>query len=261
MAGSTRCLVHVLGLLLGAAALAAQAQPCHGPLPKPGTALMAAPGAEKFRLIAQQCTVLSEPARQQRATQLDLYQGSASVGIAMPEPAASAPAPAASAADAAKAPPSRSESRVMSLAPVLTEAARRHDLDPLLLHAIAHVESRHDTQAVSHAGARGAMQVMPATARRFGVADPERSLHDAQTNVGASAALLRQLQRRYDNDLRLVLAAYNAGEGAVEKHGRDVPPYAETQAYVRKVTEVYRRLQSEFSVSESGELRARGSKS
>ena len=136
-----------------------------------------------------------------------------------------------------------------------------HQTYPLLLHAIAHVEARHNPAAVSPAGARGEMQVMPATARRFGVTDPERSLHDPDTNLRASAALLRTLRKRYGDDLRLVLAAYNAGEGAVEKYGRDVPPYPETQDDVRKVLAVYRRLGAEFTVSESGALVARGGRS
>lgn len=131
--------------------------------------------------------------------------------------------------------------RIVALVPVMDEAARRHDIDPLLLHAIAHVESRHRARAVSHAGARGVMQVMPATARRFGV-DQVEALHDAATNVEVSAAYLKRLQRRFGNDLVLVLAAYNAGEGAVERHGRRIPPYRETQAYVRGVLAEYERL-------------------
>jgi soluble lytic murein transglycosylase-like protein len=255
----------VVGAMLATACLTVQAQPCSGPLAAPSAAA-ATPSTEKFRLIAQQCTVLSEPAKVQRAAQLDLYQGSASVGVSMPADAAARPAAAAASAPAASAPgltqpPSRDAARVLTLAPVLTEAARLNQIDPLLLHAIAHVESRHNTQAISPAGARGAMQVMPATARRFGVTDPERSLLDADTNVRASAALLRTLRSRYGDDLRLVLAAYNAGEGAVEKYGRDVPPYPETQAYVRNVLAVYRRLSAEFAVSESGALVARGGQS
>jgi soluble lytic murein transglycosylase-like protein len=146
---------------------------------------------------------------------------------------------------------------VLSLAPALTAAARANDLDPLLLHAIAHVESRHHAGAVSKAGARGVMQVMPATARRFGVDAPEKTLLDADTNLQASAAYLRTLRRRYGDDLRLVLAAYNAGEGAVDKHGQSVPPYPETQAYVRDVLNAYRRLSDNFAVSASGTLVAR----
>lgn len=131
--------------------------------------------------------------------------------------------------------------RMVALVPVMDAVARRHDIDPLLLHAIARIESRHRAQAVSHAGARGVMQVMPATARRFGVDRPE-ALHDAATNVEVSAVYLKRLQHRFGNDLPLVLAAYNAGEGAVERHGRRIPPYRETQAYVRGVLSEYDRL-------------------
>jgi lysozyme len=141
----------------------------------------------------------------------------------------------------AAAPPSIA--RAVLLAPVVDAAARRHDIDPLLLHAIAYVESRHDAQAVSRAGARGVMQVMPGTARRFGVADAG-SLHDAGVNLDAGASYLKALQQRFGNDLRLVLAAYNAGEGAVERHGTAVPPFPETQAYVRDVLARYAALTS-----------------
>jgi soluble lytic murein transglycosylase-like protein len=86
------------------------------------------------------------------------------------------------------------------------------------------------------------MQVMPATGRSMGLAD----VQSPQANLEASARYLKQLQARFGNDLRLVLAAYNAGEGAVERHGRRVPPYAETQAYVRNVLAVYTELRRRF---------------
>jgi len=140
------------------------------------------------------------------------------------------------------------------------DAARESQIDPLLLHAIAHIESRHNPRAVSKAGARGVMQVMPATGKRFGVHNPEQGLFDAATNLRASAAYLRTLRTRYGDDLRLMLAAYNAGEGAVAKYGGTVPPYPETQAYVRDVLAVYRRLTSTFTVSGSGALVARAGK-
>jgi soluble lytic murein transglycosylase-like protein len=139
-----------------------------------------------------------------------------------------------------------SQARIRELAPLMAEVAQRHDIDPLLLHAVAHIESRHQSQAISPAGARGLMQVMPATGRGLGVADAERELLTPQANLEASAKYLKQLQARFGNDLRLVLAAYNAGEGAVERHGRRVPPYAETQAYVRNVLAVYVELRRRF---------------
>ncbi|WP_348754580.1 lytic transglycosylase domain-containing protein [uncultured Aquincola sp.] len=131
--------------------------------------------------------------------------------------------------------------RALQLAPLVDEAARRHDIDPLLLHAIAHVESRHQAQALSPAGARGLMQVMPTTARRFGL-QAEGALSDPGANLEVSASYLKLLQRRFNGDLPLVLAAYNAGEGAVERHGRRIPPYAETQGYVQQVMQRYRWL-------------------
>jgi soluble lytic murein transglycosylase-like protein len=132
--------------------------------------------------------------------------------------------------------------RIRALAPLMAEVARRHGIDPLLLHAVAHIESRHQSQAVSPAGARGLMQVMPATGRSLGLAE----VQSPEANLEASARYLKQLQARFGNDLALVLAAYNAGEGAVERHGRRVPPYAETQAYVRNVLAVYAELRRRF---------------
>lgn len=139
------------------------------------------------------------------------------------------------------------QARIRALAPLMAEVAQRHGIDPLLLHALAHIESRHQSQAISAAGARGLMQVMPATGRDMGIA-AERELLTPQANLEASARYLKRLQARFGSDLRLVLAAYNAGEGAVERHGRRVPPYAETQAYVRNVLAVYAELRRRFGV-------------
>lgn len=135
-----------------------------------------------------------------------------------------------------------SAARALALVPQISQVAERYRIDPLLLHAIAHVESRHNPDAVSHAGALGLMQVMPATARRFGVTQPRTELHDPRISLEVSSAYLKTLQRRFDNDLTLVIAAYNAGEGAVEKYGRRVPPYKETQGYVKAVMSHYRLL-------------------
>ena len=247
-----------LGLLMLALAPLAGAQVCGAP-PKIGAAASGVEPSERFRMITSQCAALTTPMKVHRAAQLDLYDRPA-VAITMPaEPPALAPAPEAptSAAPRNDAKPlPRGGERVLSLAPALTDAAREHQIDPLLLHAIAHVESRHNADAKSKAGARGVMQVMPATGKRFGVND-ERHLFDAHTNARASAAYLRTLRARYGDDLRLVLAAYNAGEGAVDKYGRDVPPYPETQAYVRDVSAIYRRLSATFAVSPTGTLTER----
>lgn len=145
-------------------------------------------------------------------------------------------------------------SRAIEMSPQVSEVARAYRIDPLLLHAIAYVESRHNPKAVSHAGAIGMMQVMPATARRFGVDAPHSQLRDPKTSLEVSSAYLKFLQDRFDNDLTLVVAAYNAGEGAVEKHGRRVPPYKETQAYVRDVLAHYRMLTDVRTRSRSAAL-------
>lgn len=250
----TWCLV-VCCAALAAASTVAWAGPCIAELP--GNTAPAGEG--KFSMITQQCPALAHPARAQNAAQLELYRDTASVTIGASAVEAAAPtAPAPAVVPVPLTPPDRGAVRVMSLAPSLTAAARANQLDPLLLHAIAHIESRHNASLVSPAGARGVMQVMPATAQRFGVNDPERRLFDAETNLRASAAYLRVLRNRFGDDLRLVLAAYNAGEGAVDKYGGNVPPYPETQAYVRDVITVYRRLSAAFTVSESGVLIAKG---
>ncbi|HSW23642.1 MAG TPA: lytic transglycosylase domain-containing protein [Burkholderiaceae bacterium] len=252
--------------LAGAAAFASGpllAQPCAGPLGEKATDSL-----ERFSMISAQCAPLaSVPMTVHRAAQLDLYERPGLAVTIAPPAAASAPAVNAAVPplvapplNVPATPPSRDQLRVMSLAPALMDAARESEIDPLLLHAIAHIESRHNPRAVSKAGARGVMQVMPATGKRFGVHNPEQGLFDAATNLRASAAYLRTLRTRYGDDLRLMLAAYNAGEGAVAKYGGTVPPYPETQAYVRDVLAVYRRLTSSFSVSDSGVLVARGEK-
>ncbi len=245
--------------LLFALASLAQAQVCSA-APKIGAAASGVEPTERFRMITAQCGALATPMKVHRAAQMDLYDKPGGVAITMPaDPAASAPAPAeaASVPRIELKPLTRGGERVLSLAPALTDAARENQIDPLLLHAIAHVESRHNADAKSKAGARGVMQVMPATGKRFGVQD-EKQLFDAHTNARASAAYLRTLRSRYGDDLRLVLAAYNAGEGAVDKYGRDVPPYPETQAYVRDVSAIYKRLSATFAVSPNGALTERG---
>lgn len=121
-------------------------------------------------------------------------------------------------------------------APLIMANARRQRLPAALLHAVVHVESAYDPRAVSRAGAIGLMQLMPGTARRYGVRDPR----DPRANLYAGARHLRELLARFDNDLVLALAAYNAGEAAVREAGYRVPPYPETRRYVRRVLERYR---------------------
>ena len=142
----------------------------------------------------------------------------------------------------------RPQSYATSFDEKIAHAARTHRVDPLLLHAVIKQESGYRQRAVSHAGARGLMQVMPATGRSLGVADPG-SLFDAEVNIAAGAKLLSSLWHRFDGNVDLVLAAYNAGEGAVVKHGMKVPPYRETRDYVAKVKANYRSLASESGIA------------
>ena len=118
---------------------------------------------------------------------------------------------------------------------LVNDVSREHRLNPALIHAVITVESAYDPKAVSHAGAMGLMQLMPATAARYGVDDP----HDPKQNVSGGVRYLRDLLSQF-RSLRLALAAYNAGEGAVLKYGKRIPPYPETRKYVRDVLRYYK---------------------
>jgi soluble lytic murein transglycosylase-like protein len=128
--------------------------------------------------------------------------------------------------------------RVASYAGLIDAAAKRAALQPALLRAVIAVESAFDPRAVSRAGAQGLMQLHPATARRYGVGDA----FNAEQNVAGGAHYLSDLLRRFDNNLELALAAYNAGEEAVERHGRHIPPYRETREYVPAVLRLYKQF-------------------
>jgi soluble lytic murein transglycosylase-like protein len=123
----------------------------------------------------------------------------------------------------------------VELSRLIEESARRHGLDPNLVLAVVSVESGFRPGAVSPKGAQGLMQLMPRTAASLGV----RDAFDPEQNVDAGVRHLEGLVRLYGGDLTRALAAYNAGQGAVARHG-GVPPYRETRAYVRKVLERYR---------------------
>lgn len=119
---------------------------------------------------------------------------------------------------------------------IVREAAARHDLDPALVKAVISTESGWNPQAVSRKGAVGLMQLIPTTAQRYGAENP----FDPAQNVEAGTTYLRSLLDRYDGDLTKSLAAYNAGEHAVDQ-SRGLPAYRETRQYVRKVTDAYFR--------------------
>jgi hypothetical protein len=125
--------------------------------------------------------------------------------------------------------------------PLINQMAQREGLDPALAHAVIAAESAYRPTARSPKGAVGLMQLMPATAERFGV--PRAQRHDPEANLRAGLRYLKWLIATFDGDLRLALAGYHAGEGAVQKYGNRIPPYRETQDYVRRVTGFLVQLQ------------------
>ncbi len=131
--------------------------------------------------------------------------------------------------------------------PHLREASQAHNLDYELLKAVIAAESGFDAQAVSPKGAIGLMQVIPATAERFGVTGDARTpvdkkLTDPRTNIRTGTRYLRHLLNLFEGQLDLALAAYNAGEGAVQRAGNRIPDFRETQNYVKTVLQIYAAL-------------------
>lgn len=117
---------------------------------------------------------------------------------------------------------------------IIFETAEREGLDPRFVHAVIWQESKYRQSAVSHAGAQGLMQLMPATAKRFGCEDP----NDPQKNIEAGTKYLHWLLKRFSGNVELALAGYNAGEGAVDKYN-GIPPYNETRNYVKIISQRY----------------------
>lgn len=117
---------------------------------------------------------------------------------------------------------------------IIYRAGESEGVDPRFIHAVIQQESRYQTRALSHAGAQGLMQLMPATAKRFGCDD----VNDPESNIKAGTKYLSWLLKRFEGDVSLALAGYNAGEGAVDKY-KGIPPYKETQNYVVKIVANY----------------------
>ena len=131
--------------------------------------------------------------------------------------------------------------------PDINQIAARYRLEPALLHAVISAESSYNPWAVSPKGAMGMMQLMPGTANRFGVGNP----YDPVANMHGGARYLRWLLDQF-NDTRLAVAAYNAGEGAVQRYGNQIPPYRETQDYVVKVLDYYQRYRTDGGLYATG---------
>ena len=127
----------------------------------------------------------------------------------------------------------------------IVESGKRNSVDPLLLYSIMHQESSFKPRAISYKGARGLMQLMPPTASRFGVTN----IWDPKQNIEGGARYMRFLLDTFSGDVRLALAGYNAGEGAVMKYGNQVPPYSETREYVRRIGNRYSMIRDPNAIA------------
>jgi soluble lytic murein transglycosylase-like protein len=128
----------------------------------------------------------------------------------------------------------------------IAEVASLYQVPEALIHAVITIESAYDPNAISRAGAVGLMQLMPATAKRYGVTNRR----NPSANLTGGTRYLKDLLLRFDSNIELALAGYNAGENAVEKYGNQIPPYDETRNYVRKVLQLY----SPHSAGSSGDV-------
>jgi soluble lytic murein transglycosylase-like protein len=132
------------------------------------------------------------------------------------------------------------EENIKRYAPIIDLASRTHGVEPALVHAVVSAESGYNAGAISRAGARGLMQLMPETAKRYGV----HNIMDPAENIYAGVRYLRDLMLMFNGNMELAIAAYNAGENAVIRYGNRIPPYAETIQYVPKVLGFYRKFQT-----------------
>jgi soluble lytic murein transglycosylase-like protein len=130
------------------------------------------------------------------------------------------------------------QATIQRFASMIDAAARTHGVDAALVHAVISAESGYNPAALSKAGARGLMQLMPATAQRYGV----QNIMDPQENIHGGVKYLKDLLQMFSGNLELAVAAYNAGENAVIRHGHKIPPYAETVHYVPKVIGFYNKF-------------------
>lgn len=161
---------------------------------------------------------------------LSNFKSDATPALLLPRVETAAKAPVA-VAQASQRLASTSAKKVENLGPVVDSIGRRVNVSPQLIHAVISAESNYNPNAVSPRGAIGLMQLLPATALRFGVNDP----FVVQDNIYAGARYLKWLSGYFSGDIELILAAYNAGEQAVVKAGHKVPNYPETQTYVRRI--------------------------
>ena len=192
-----------------------------------GRLLATAPVRQRNQSLANAYLALAASLGSQDALKYyDPAQGNAELGNECSPAAEAGPAQAFNVdAYLARQSPSKQE-----IARLIRQVAPRYNVDPRLALAIAMTESNLNANAVSPKNAQGVMQLIPATQERFGVTRP----FDAEQNIKGAMAYLRWLEKRFAGDWRLVAAAYNAGEGSVERYG-GIPPYAETQQYVRRV--------------------------
>jgi soluble lytic murein transglycosylase-like protein len=133
-----------------------------------------------------------------------------------------------------------SEADIRRYSGIVDAAAKSHGVESALVHAVITAESAFNPNALSRKGASGLMQLMPDTARRYGV----RNIFDPVENVHGGVRYLKDLLAMFNGDMRLAIAGYNAGENAVIRAGNNVPPYAETQHYVPKVLDLYHRFRT-----------------